>query len=41
MARKRFNPEQVIKMLKKLESVSSNKEICGQYGISEQMFYNW
>jgi putative transposase len=41
MRRRRFTPEQIIKILKEAESVSSNKEICRQYGISEQIFYNW
>jgi len=41
MRRRRFTPEQIIKILKEAESVSSNKEICRQYGISEQTFYNW
>lgn len=41
MRRRRFTPEQIIKILKEAESVSSNKEICRQYGISEPTFYNW
>jgi putative transposase len=41
MRRRRFTPEQIIKILKEAESVSSNKEVCRQYGISEQTFYNW
>jgi putative transposase len=41
MRRRRFTPEQIIKVLKEAESDSNNKDICRKYGISEQTFYNW
>jgi hypothetical protein len=39
MRRKRYTPEQIIKILNEGETTSSNKEICRKYGISEQSFY--
>ena len=41
MRRKRYSPEQIIKILQEGETTSNNKEICRKYGISEQTFYNW
>jgi putative transposase len=41
MRRRRFSPEQVIKILNEAQAASNNKEICRRYGISEQTFYKW
>ena len=41
MRRKRYTPEQIIKILHEGETTSNNREICRKYGISEQTFYNW
>jgi len=41
MRRRRFTPEQIIKIVKEAESDFNSKDICRKYGISEQTFYNW
>ena len=41
MKRKRFSPEQIIRIIKETEMGVKNIDICRKYGISEQTFYNW
>jgi len=41
MKKKRFSEEQIIKALKEAESGKTAKELCREYGISEQTFYRW
>lgn len=38
---KRFTEEQIIKVLKQSESGAATKELCRQYGITQQTFYRW
>jgi len=39
--KKRFNEEQIIKILQESESGVKNREICRKHGITEQTFYRW
>jgi putative transposase len=41
MRRKRFSPEQIIKILKKAQVGFKIIYMCRKYGISEQTLYNW
>jgi putative transposase len=41
MKRKRYSPEQIIRILKEAEAGSKITDVCRKYGISEQTFYNW
>jgi putative transposase len=41
MKRKRYSPEQIIRILKEAEAGSKIIDVCRKYGISEQTFYNW
>ena len=41
MKRKRFSPEQIIRIIKESEMGVKNIDICRKYGISEQTFYRW
>jgi len=41
MKRKRFSPEQTIRILKEARTGVSNIDLCRKYGISEQTFHNW
>ena len=41
MKRKRFSPEQIIKILKESETRFKVIDLCRKYGISDQTFYNW
>jgi putative transposase len=41
MKRKRFTPEQIIRIIKESEMGVKNVDICRKYEISEQTFYNW
>ena len=41
MKRKRFSPEQIIKILKEAELGISVQELCRKYGIARQTFYSW
>jgi len=41
MKRKRFSPEQIIKILKEAEAGFKVIDLCRKYGISDQTFYNW
>jgi len=41
MKRKRYSPEQIIRILKEADTGAKNIDLCRKYGISEQTFYNW
>ena len=41
MKRKRFSPEQIIKILKEAELGITVQELCRKYGIARQTFYSW
>ena len=41
MKRKRFSPEQIIKILKEAELGISVQELCRKQGIARQTFYSW
>jgi putative transposase len=41
MKRKRFSPEQIIRILSEADTGTPNINLCRKYGISEQTFYNW
>lgn len=41
MKRKRFSEEQIIGVLREVESGVSTGEVCRKYGISTGTFYNW
>lgn len=41
MKRKRFSPEQIIKILKEAELGITVQELCRKHGISRQTFYSW
>jgi len=41
MKAKRFTEEQIIAVLKQVETGAKTKELCRQQGISEATFYNW
>jgi putative transposase len=39
--KKRFNPEQIIKILGEAESTGQTVDTCRKHGISEQTYYRW
>jgi putative transposase len=41
MTKKRYSEEQIIKVLKEVESGIPVAELCRKYGISEPTIYNW
>jgi putative transposase len=41
MKRRRFSPEQIIRILNEADRGTTNVDLCRKYGISEQTFYNW
>jgi putative transposase len=41
MKGKRYNEEQVIRILKELEAGKPVAEVCRKYGVSEQLVYRW
>jgi putative transposase len=41
MKGKRFNEEQIIKVLKEAEAGLPIAEVCRRHGVSEQSFYRW
>lgn len=41
MRRRRFTPEQIIKILKEAELDTTIKDLCRKHGIAEQTFFNW
>lgn len=41
MKQKRYTEEQIVGILKEVESGKAIAEICRQYGVSDQTIYNW
>lgn len=41
MKRSRFKEEQIIAILAEAKSGRTPKEVCAEYNISQQTFYNW
>jgi putative transposase len=41
MRKRRFNEEQIVRILKKAESGVPTKELCRKHGVSDATFYNW
>lgn len=41
MKKSRFTEPQIIRMLQSQQECKKVAEICREYGISEQTFYNW
>ena len=41
MKKSRFNETQIVNMLKQYEQGKKVTELCREYGIAEQTFYNW
>lgn len=41
MARKRFNAEQIVAILREVERATDKQEVLRTHGISEQTFYRW
>ena len=41
MKGKRYTEEQVIRILKEVESGKAVKEVCREHGVSEQTVYRW
>ena len=41
MPRKRFNPEQIVAILREAERTGKNEEVIRKHGIAAQTFYRW
>lgn len=41
MKRKKFSEEQIVKILKRMESGESPKELAREAGVAQQTLYNW
>ena len=41
MAKKRFQPEQIVSILREAETVGSIKDTCHKHGISDVTFHRW
>lgn len=41
MRKSRFSETQIVKILKEVEGGRQVKEVCREYGISDQTYYNW
>jgi putative transposase len=41
MARKRFKPEQIVRILREVERSGTRHDVIRKHGISEQTYYRW
>ena len=41
MRKSRFSETQIVKILKEVEGGRQVKEVCREYSISDQTYYNW
>ena len=41
MKRKRYQEEQIIRILQEAESGAKTADLCRKYGMSDATFYNW
>jgi putative transposase len=41
MRKSRFTETQIVKILKEVEGGRQVKEVCREYGIADQTYYNW
>ena len=41
MKKSRYNESQIVKILKEVEGGRLVKEVCREYGISDETYYNW
>lgn len=41
MRKRRFNEEQIVRILKESENGVPTKELCRKHGVSDATFYNW
>ena len=41
MARKRFQPEQIVAILREVERSGDRQEVIRKHGISDQTYYRW
>ena len=41
MRKSRFTETQIVKILKEVETGRQVKEVCREYSISDQIYYNW
>ena len=41
MKGKKFSEEQIVKILKRIGAGESSKDLCREFGLSQQTLYNW
>ena len=41
MKKSRYSETQIVKILKEVEGGRQVKEMCREYGIADQVYYNW
>jgi len=41
MARKRFKPEQIVEILREVDTTGDKKAACRKHGVTETTFYRW